>query len=103
MNVVLQAEDIGQHLLASVTLPVSLAAVIPGQAPTLLITEVQVGNVRRVELSNVSANAIDISGWRLICYDFQSWPLPKVTLVLPSRTVCAGFGLFVTPMRSWLR
>jgi uncharacterized repeat protein (TIGR01451 family) len=94
LAVVVRAEDLGHRLLTNFSGSVSLSVLVPGQSPNLLISEVQAGSLRRVEFSNVSTNAVDISGWRVVCYDSLSWPSPKGTMVVPAGTICPGSGIF---------
>jgi uncharacterized repeat protein (TIGR01451 family) len=94
LALVLTARDLGDNVLASFSGLVTLTAITPVSSPTLLITEVETIYAERVELSNVSTNAVDVSGWRLVVYDAESWPAPKATFIVPAGTVCPAFGEF---------
>src|SRR5436190_8422913 len=74
--------------------PAALVALLSNAPPRLLITEVETILTERVEVSNLSSNGVDISGWQLIFYDSQTWPIPRVTLTIPFGTVCPAGGLF---------
>jgi uncharacterized repeat protein (TIGR01451 family) len=92
--VVVQARDISNNLIGAFSGPVMLTALVPGAAPGVLITEVETINTKRVELSNVSSNAVDVGGWRVVFYDGGSWPNPKMSFTIPAGTVCPGRGVF---------
>jgi uncharacterized repeat protein (TIGR01451 family) len=89
-----QARDLDNNLVTSFNGSVMLTALVPNPSPTLLITEVETISTKRVELSNVSTNPVDISGWRVFFYDSASWPAPKASFTLPAGTVCPGLGVF---------
>lgn len=60
----------------------------------LLITEVDTRTTDAVELQNVTAGDLDVSGWRVSFYDFRRWPVPRATFVVPTGTVMAAGSLF---------
>ena len=58
----------------------------------MLITEVdhvsQTGSA--VELSNVTTNDLDVSGWSVTFYDRTAWPLPRGTFTVPDGAAVGG-------------
>ena len=92
--VTLRARGPGNSAYTNFNGTVRVTEMIPAQSPGLLITEVQTVNTNRVELSNVAAAPLDVSGWRVAFYDSASWPAPKAVFALPAGTVCPGYGVF---------
>lgn len=89
-----EARDSQDRLLTGYSGPVLLSALVPGTNATVLITEVETANTKRVELSNVSSAPVEIGGWRVVFYDSASWRLPRQTFTIPAGTVCPAFGVF---------
>jgi uncharacterized repeat protein (TIGR01451 family) len=90
----IQARDNNNQLYSNYAGAVLLSCLTPTPSPTVLISEVETIANERVELSNLSSNAVDISGWRMIFYDPSSWPVPKGSFTVPAGTVCPGLGVF---------
>lgn len=61
---------------------------------TILITEIEVSGFRRIEFENVSGHAINIAGWKIALYDWQSWPAPLTVYTVPSPSVANAGDLF---------
>jgi hypothetical protein len=59
-----------------------------------LITEIDVSGVDRIEFQNVSDRSINISGWRIVLYDWQTWPAPLTTYTVPSSTLSRPGEIF---------
>ena len=93
-NVRIQARSVEGAIATNYTGPAMLSQFVPGQAPSLVISEVQTLNSNRVELSNVSTTPVDVSGWRIALYDYASWPAPKIEFTFPPQTVCPPLGVF---------
>src|SRR5262252_7057633 len=62
----LEARDAGNNLVTNFNEIVFLSELTPTVGATILITEVETVAAERVELSNVSPNPVDISGWRVV-------------------------------------
>lgn len=62
---------------------------------TIVITEIDSSDIDRVEFMNVSAAAVDVTGWEISLYDSGRWPAPRTTYVLPPGSVVLPGGLFV--------
>jgi uncharacterized repeat protein (TIGR01451 family) len=68
-------------------------APMPSQSK-ILITEIDVSGVDRVEFQNVSDQSINISGWRIVLFDWQTWPVPLTTYIVPSSTLSRPGEIF---------
>jgi hypothetical protein len=64
------------------------------QSP-LVITEIDSGVRDSVEIQNVSAGPINLSGWRLYLYDATRWPAPVAVFEFPNETSLAARALTV--------
>ncbi len=69
--------------------------VLNDDASTIVISEVRTDAVDAVELANVTEEAIDVSGWRITVYDWDSYPDPQLTFTIPSGTIVAAGEVFV--------
>ncbi len=72
--------------LSAISGPVTRSAV--------LVTEIDTGNNDSVEFQNVSGRSIDISNWKMTLWDGRSWPAPRVTVSIPTNTICPPNGVF---------
>lgn len=54
----------------------------------ILITEIDPGAIDRVELMNVSTQAVDVTSWTIAAFDSVSWPLARQSVVLPPGSIC---------------
>ncbi len=54
---------------------------------TIVITEIITAGVDRTEFQNVSDRSINIAGWKIVLYDWQSWPAPFTIFTIPSPTL----------------
>lgn len=61
---------------------------------TIVITEIETSLLRAVELQNVSDRNVNITGWKLVYYDFQNWPGPIVTFTFPGAVQVPPGGVF---------
>ena len=68
----IEARDLTDNLVSNFNGTASLRELVPVQRASLLITEVEALNFERIELSNVSSNAVDMSGWRVVLYPTSS-------------------------------
>ena len=89
-----QAGDVSGNFTTNFNGNVTLTMLSPVAPPNVLITEVETITTKRVEISNLSTNLVDLSGWRVVLYDQQSWPLPKVIYTFPAGTLCQALGVF---------
>ena len=64
-------------------------------ASPVVIAEVDTGDNDAVEFANVSGLAVDVSGWQITTYDWNSWPGPGLTFTVPSGTICPAGGVFL--------
>jgi hypothetical protein len=60
---------------------------------SILITEVEPNTPDAIEFVNVSSSAVDVSGWTVSIYDYDTWPLAK-TFVFPTGSSCPASGVF---------
>jgi hypothetical protein len=68
------ARDHNNELVQNFNGTVHLATLAPtNRVPSVLLSEIDPGNVDRVELINLSGQFIDVTGWELTCFD----PDPK--------------------------
>jgi uncharacterized repeat protein (TIGR01451 family) len=61
---------------------------------TIVISEIEVASVNRIEFLNVSGRPINIGGWKIALYDWQSWPTPRTLYVVPSPSISQPGELF---------
>ncbi len=88
-------DDIG-NVATNFAGPVSVTGLRgTGTASAVLITEIDPGTNDRVEFANVSGRTLDLSGWQITLYDGRSWPLPRITFILPTNTVSRAGETFV--------
>jgi len=88
------ARDLAGGVVTNFQGEVSISAIYHGSPPTVLITEVETLTTKRVEIANLTTAPVDVSGWRVILYDSQSWPSPRTTFTVPSGSVMPARGLF---------
>jgi len=62
---------------------------------TLVISELDTDDTDAAEFANASGQPLDISGWKITVYDWNTWPAPELTFVIPSNTVCPAGGVFL--------
>jgi hypothetical protein len=63
-------------------------------ASTVVLTEVDTGPTRVIEMVNVSDRAINVAGWKIVLYDAQSWPEPVTVFTIPGPSLAPPGGLF---------
>jgi hypothetical protein len=68
-------------------------AVAPSES-MVVITEIDVTGFDRIEFQNVSGRTLDISGWKIVLYDWQTWPGPLTEFTVPTGAVSGPGGLF---------
>jgi uncharacterized repeat protein (TIGR01451 family) len=73
---------------------VAISEVSPIPTTSVLITEIQTIGTNRVEISNLSAESQDLSGWKIYLYDYYSWPNPKTPFTIPAGTLCPPSSVF---------
>jgi hypothetical protein len=66
-----------------------------GSASTVVISEVDTGSSDAIEFTNVSGTDIDISGWQITVYDWDSYPSPQLTFTIPAGVTCTADETFV--------
>ncbi|HMC28770.1 MAG TPA: Calx-beta domain-containing protein, partial [Verrucomicrobiae bacterium] len=87
-------DDIG-NVATNFSGPVQLSAISgPATASAIVITEIDTGSNDSIEFQNVSGRAIDISSWKMTVWDGRSWPAPRVTITIPTNTVCPSGRIF---------
>jgi len=64
-------------------------------ASSIVIAEVDTSDNDAIEFANVSGRAVDVSGWQITTYDWNSWPGPGLTFTVPSGTICPAGGVFL--------
>ena len=74
----------------SAALTLTNSALRPGDS-SVVISEIDVSGFDRVEFANVSGRVLNVAGWKVVFYDWQTWPEPYATFTLPSGVV-AGPG-----------
>ncbi len=63
-------------------------------APLVLIAEIDHTSPDAAEFVNAGATPVNISGWQITFYDFNSWPAPLTTFVIPNGTTLATGAVF---------
>ncbi len=62
---------------------------------TIVVSEIDPNTPDRVEFTNVSGAAVDISNWIISVFDKNSWPVPLAVLVVPEGTVSGIDDVFI--------
>lgn len=94
-SVTLKAKDDIGNVVTGFSGPVQVSGVSSPEAVSpVVITEIDTGSNDSIEFQNVSSRAIDISGWKISTWDRGAWPLPRVTVTLPSNTICPARAVF---------
>jgi hypothetical protein len=65
-----------------------------GAGSTIVVTEIDPNTPDFTEFMNVSANSINISGWKLTIYDIDSYPNPLINFTVPTNTIVPSGGVF---------
>jgi hypothetical protein len=91
------ARDPAEVTATNFTGTVALAGWTPNgtNAPSIVIAEVDTSDSDAIEFANVSGRAVDVSGWQITTYDWNSWPGPGLTFTVPSGTICPAGGVFL--------
>ena len=72
-----------------------LSAWVPTEtASTIVITEVDTSPADRIEFVNVSEKEINVSGWEVDMYDWNSWPAAKVRFTMPGGSISLPGDVF---------
>lgn len=66
----------------------------PGLPSQVILTEIAINTGRGVELQNVSAEDVDVGGWKVYFYDLTLWPAPKYTFTIPQGTTVRPAEVF---------
>ncbi|MBL9176164.1 MAG: hypothetical protein JNL10_21655 [Verrucomicrobiales bacterium] len=66
----------------------------PGRPSHVILTEIAINTGRGVELQNVSAGDVDVSGWKVYFYDPTLWPAPRYTFTIPQGTTVRPSEVF---------
>ncbi len=66
-----------------------------GTTSTLVISEVDTDESDAIEFTNVSGGPLDVSGWQVTIYDWNSWPSPQLAFTIPAGTVCSPDAVFL--------
>ena len=96
-TVSLAVKDAGGQTLSNFTASVMLSAFGQrSEMPPIVVSEIDTGTPDAAEFTNVSANPVDISGWRVFIYDSWPgrWPAPVVSFTVPSSATCAPGEVF---------
>jgi uncharacterized repeat protein (TIGR01451 family) len=92
----LTARDVSNNTVAGFNQPVLLKGLVgSGPEVSVVIAEIDTGDIDRIEFANVSGSSLDLSGWRITVYDWVSWPDPQFTFTIPPGSVSAANELFV--------
>jgi len=63
-------------------------------ASSILITEIDTRSPDVVEFQNVSGHSLDISNWKISLYDRGAFTAPRLTVTLPTNTICPPSAVF---------
>lgn len=85
-SVILEARDAAAGVVTQYNGITTISGLVPGTP--VLITEVETIRTERVEIANLSSVPVELSGWRLVFYDSQTWPNPTITFTFPTGTSC---------------
>jgi hypothetical protein len=91
----LLAQDSAGNTVTSFTGTVALSGVTgAANASTIVVTEVNPNSPDEIEFMNVSASAVNVSGWSVHLYDADTWPAPRAAFTLPVGSTCAAGQIF---------
>ncbi|MGB2822222.1 MAG: M14 family zinc carboxypeptidase, partial [Phycisphaerae bacterium] len=94
--VTLTALDANGYPVTGFSGEVSLAGYVgAGTSSTLVVSEVDTDDDDCIEFTNVSGEALDVSGWQVTVYDWDSYPAPQLTYTIPAGTVCSPGAVFL--------
>ena len=93
-DVNITARDTDGRIAKTFTNTVNIKGFMPIKSDSsIVISEMCVGN-DSAEFINVSDSDVDISNWKLILYDKESWPNPLLSFNVPSGTICHPNDIF---------
>ncbi|MDZ4405532.1 M36 family metallopeptidase [Prosthecobacter sp.] len=93
--VTVTALDALGHVAAGFTGTANLSAVLPPVTqPSVLITEHSTWTTDEFEFTNVTNAPVDVSGWKVLLTQFNSFPAPYLTFTIPNGTTVAAGGIF---------
>ena len=96
LSVVVTAQDANGFTVTDYNDTVEISGTVAtGTASSIVVSEIEVGAVDRMEFTNVSGDALDIGGWKVLVYDSASLTTPREALTFPARTSCPAGGVFV--------
>lgn len=94
--VTISAQDAGNNVITGFTGTVALSGWSgTGSGSKLVITEMYVGTPDAIEIVNVSGTDIDISGWQVLIYDFDSGTASLPPFTVPAGTMCHAGDIIV--------
>jgi len=94
--VTLTAADANGYPATGFTGDVELGGYVgTGSTSALVISEIDTDETDAIEFTNVSGAPLDVSGWQVTIYDWESWPSPQLTFTIPAGTVCGPDAVFL--------
>ncbi|MBN2475542.1 MAG: lamin tail domain-containing protein [Pirellulales bacterium] len=95
-GVAIEAKDVDEETIRVFGETVNLLARGGGNTTsTIVISEVSVSSPDRVEFTNVSGVAIDLSQWQVVLYDRASQTSPLSVFAIPADTMCPAGDVFL--------
>jgi uncharacterized repeat protein (TIGR01451 family) len=93
-SVTVTARDSGNNVVTDYTGTVTLSGKVPAANGTVLITEVNPNTPDEIEFMNVGAAPVNLSGWKVYIYDYDTWPGPQTPFIIPNGTTCGVGQIF---------
>ena len=94
--VALTAQDAHGYTVEDYDGTVDLSALVrTGSSSSLVVSEIDVGALDRIEFTNVSGLNMDVGGWKIFVYDTSYPTTPQLALTIPVGTTCEAGGVFV--------
>jgi uncharacterized repeat protein (TIGR03803 family) len=95
VNATVTARDLGGNTVTGFNGTASLSGYIPNPAhPGIVITELNPDTPDAVEFTNVSGGSVNIGGWTLHFYDFDTGGTSSKSITIPAGTSCAPGQVF---------
>ena len=89
------AQDAGNNTVTGFTGTANLSGYVNApSAGSIVITEINPNTPDEIEFMNVGAGPVDISGWTIYIYDFDTGGTAPKTFAVPAGTTCAAGQLF---------
>ena len=95
VSATITAQDAGNNPVTTFSGTANLSGFSPiPVASSIVITEVNPNTPDEIEFMNVGTGSVDISGWTIYIYDYDTGGTAPKTFTIPANTVCASGQIF---------